>query len=224
MNLESMVVSRDFQEVSVLECILGSLKISVSVEPDTAKAKTRIAKSKLDAVIVDRDLLGSEQIVDSVLTSRNGNAVPLVLLSSSPERHDLPASGATYYFEKPISVEQAVRTLSAARNLILNGRLRYHRHALAIPVELSLARGRTFSAEIMNLSQGGMRIRAPREIAPAGPWKLRFKLPGVRAMIRATGELAWTDANGNAGVRFLNLAAHYQRFLKLWLERQYFAN
>jgi CheY-like chemotaxis protein len=224
MNLESMVVSRDFQEISVLECILGSLKIGVSVEPDTARAKARIAKSKLDAVIVDRDLLGSEQIVESVRSSRNGNCVPLVLLSSAPERHDLPAAGATYYFEKPISVEQAVRTLSAARNMIVNGRLRYHRHALAIPVELSLARERTFSAEIMNLSQGGLRIRAPREIAPSGSLKVRFKLPGVRAVIKATGELAWTDANGNAGIRFLDLPPNLQRGLQLWLERQYFAN
>jgi CheY-like chemotaxis protein len=224
MNLESMVVSRDFQEVSVLECILGSLKIGVSVESDTTRARTRIAKSKLDAVIVDRDLLGSEQIVESVRTSRNGNAVPLVLLSSSPERHDLPASGATYFFEKPISVEQAVRTLSAARNMIVNGRLRYHRQAMAIPVELSLPRKHTFSAEIMNLSQGGLRIRAPREIAPAGPLKLRFKLPGVRATIKAMGELAWTDANGNAGIRFVSLPPDFQRGLQLWLERQYFAN
>jgi len=218
-----MVVSRDWQEVSVLECILGSLKIGVSVEPDATRARTRIAKSKLDAVIVDRDLLGSGQIVESVLSSRNGNCVPLVLLSSSPERHDLPASGATYFFEKPISVEQAVRTLSAARNMIVNGRLRYHRHTVEIPVELSLGKKRTFSAELMNLSQGGMRIRAPREFDGSGPLKLRFSLPGMRAVVRATGELAWTDANGNAGIRFLDLSPARQRGLQLWLEREYFS-
>src|SRR5207244_10811660 len=54
----------------------------------------------------------------------NGNSVPLLLLSGSPGHHDLPATGATFFFEKPISVEQAVRTLSAARNMMLTGRLR----------------------------------------------------------------------------------------------------
>src|SRR5437588_6552334 len=167
MTLESVLVSRDWQEISVLECILGSLHIGVAVESDPERASAKLSKSKVDAVIIDRDLRGTESLAASLCSSQsNGDSVPLLLLSGSPERHDLPASGATYFFEKPISVEQAVRTLSAARNMIVNGRLRYHRQAMAIPVELSLARKHTFSAEIMNLSQGGLRIRAPREIAP----------------------------------------------------------
>src|SRR5258707_13489474 len=38
MTLSSMVVSRDWQEVSVLECILGGLHIDVSVECEPQRA------------------------------------------------------------------------------------------------------------------------------------------------------------------------------------------
>ena len=48
----------------------------------------------------------------------------------------LDATGALFAFEKPISVEQAVRTLTAARSLILDGRLRYHREGLEVPVSV----------------------------------------------------------------------------------------
>ena len=58
MTLSSMVVSRDLQEVSVLECILGSLHMDVEVESEPQQALSRLSKSKIDALIVDCDLNG----------------------------------------------------------------------------------------------------------------------------------------------------------------------
>jgi PilZ domain len=223
MTLESMVVSRDWQEVSVLECILGSLHIGVNVVTDAERALNRIARTKVDAVIVDRDLIGTDHLLESVRSSRcNGESVPVLLLSSCAERHNLPSTGATFFFEKPVSVEQAVRTLSAARNLMLNGRLRYHRQALEMPVSLSLGPRKNLDVQLMNLSRGGLRIRAPRPLDSRGPVKVRFTLPGLRSSVRATGEIAWHDGNGNAGIRFLEVPARLQRDLQLWLEREYF--
>ncbi len=46
MTLSSMVVSRDLQEVSVLECILGGLHIGVDVESEPERARVKLAKSK----------------------------------------------------------------------------------------------------------------------------------------------------------------------------------
>ena len=59
MTLSSMVVSRDFQEVSVLECILGGLHIGVEVESEPERARAKLAKSKIDALIIDCDLCGA---------------------------------------------------------------------------------------------------------------------------------------------------------------------
>ena len=58
-----MVVSRDWQEVSVLECILGGLQMDVAVENEPQRALARLAKSKIDALIVDCDLNGSSQFL-----------------------------------------------------------------------------------------------------------------------------------------------------------------
>jgi len=224
MILESMVVSRDWQEVSVLECILGSLHIGVDVITDAERALNRISRTKVDAVIVDRDLVGTDHFLESVRSSPcNGGSVPVLLLSSCADRDNLPSAGATFFFEKPISVEQAVRTLSAARNIMLTGRLRYHRQAVELPASLNLGRRKNLDVQLMNLSQGGLRIRAPRPIDAQGPIKLRFTLPGLRSSVKATGEIAWRDANGNAGIRFIEVPLRLQRSLQLWLEREYFA-
>src|SRR5215468_8181751 len=81
--------------------------------------------------------------------------VPLVVMSGPRERHEINATGALFSFGKPISVEQAVRTLSAARNLILDGRLRYHRQCLEVPVSLTCGPRKKIQGELLNLSQGG---------------------------------------------------------------------
>src|ERR1700687_3921604 len=157
MTLSSMVVSRDWQEVSVLECILGGLHMDVSVENEPQRAMTRLNKSKIDALIVDCDLNGSSQFLRELQNAENPRTLPLVIMGG-PRFQNLEDSGALFAFEKPISVEQAVRTLSAARSMIFDGRLRYHRAGLDVPVSLSCKGEKSMDAGLINLSQGGMQI------------------------------------------------------------------
>ena len=56
MTRSSMVVSRDWQEISVLECILGGLHIGVDVEAHPDRARAKLSRSKVDAMIVDCDV------------------------------------------------------------------------------------------------------------------------------------------------------------------------
>src|SRR5216684_5426595 len=138
MTLSSMVVSRDWQEISVLECILGGLHMDVSVESEPQRALSRLTKSKVDALIVDCDLNGTGQFFRELQREApRASTVPLVIMGAPKGRRDMEGTGAMFAFDKPISVEQAVHTLSAARNMILDGRLRYHRAGLEVPVALS---------------------------------------------------------------------------------------
>jgi PilZ domain-containing protein len=224
MTLSSMVVSRDFQEVSVLECILGGLQIDVDVETQPERAQSKLAKSKVDALIVDCDLTGSDRFLRNLQHDSHFPVnTPLVVMSGPRERHEIDATGALFSFEKPISVEQAVRTLSAARNLILDGRLRYHRQALGVPVALSCGARKRLQAELVNLSQGGIGIHSEKELEPEKAIQVSFKLPGTRYTVKAQGEIAWTDRDGNAGIRFVDIPTRVQKGLQIWLAQQYFA-
>jgi len=219
MTLSSMVVSRDWAEVSVLECILGGLHIGVDVEPEPARARAKLAKSKIDALIVDCDLEGTTSFLRGLGTGMN--AVPLVIVSGSNGHMNVQDTGATFSFKKPISVEQAVRTLSAARNMILDGRLRYNRHTLDLEVSLAYGSRKKVDAHLMNLSQGGVGIRLPRPLALPGPVRVSFQLPESKVRMKVQGEVAWIDKMGNAGIRFLDVSPEVKRDLKLWLAQQY---
>lgn len=225
MTLSSMVVSRDWQEVSVLECILGALHMDVAVEFDPQQALTRLTKSKIDALIVDCDLNGSASFLNEVKhTERRKPSVPLVIMGRPRSNPNLEQTGALFAFEKPISVEEAVRTLSAARNMILDGRLRYHRAGVEIPVSVNGKGLPQADAQLVNLSQGGMCIYTDDPVEAAELLQVSFALPGTRSALKAQAQIAWRDQNGNVGMRFVKIPARQQRTLQLWLARQYFAD
>jgi CheY-like chemotaxis protein len=225
MTLSSMVVSRDWQEISVLECILGGLHMDVAVESEPQRALSRLTKSKVDALIVDCDLNGSGQLFRELQkeTSR-ANTVPLVIMGNRQGRRGVEESGAMFAFDKPISVEQAVHTLSAARNMILDGRLRYHRAGLDVPVTVRTGAKKITSGKLINLSQGGLQVHVDEGFDPNEASRVCFALPGTKSAINAGIEVAWSDNLGNVGVRFAKMPSQMKQALRLWLAQQYFTN
>jgi CheY-like chemotaxis protein len=225
MTLTSMVVSRDWQEVSVLECILGGLHMDVAVESEPQRALSRLTSSKFDALIVDCDLNGTGQFFRELQREAPlATTVPLVIMGGPQGRPDMQTTGAMFAFDKPISVEQAVRTLSAARNMILDGRLRYHRAGLDVPVTLTGRNQKRVEAELINLSQGGLQVRVDDGFNATDLLRASFALPGTNSGVKADVEVAWSDDRGNLGIRFTKIAAQTQQTLRLWLAQQYFAN
>src|ERR1700721_294322 len=104
MTLSSMVVSRDWQEVSVLECILGGLHMDVAGETEPQRALTRLTPSKIDALIADCDLNGSGQFFRELQREApRVSTVPLVIMGGAKGRPDRQATGAIFAFDKPIS-------------------------------------------------------------------------------------------------------------------------
>lgn len=225
MTLSSMVVSRDWQEISVLECILGGLHMDVAVESEPQKALDRLTKSKVDALIVDCDLNGSGQFFRELhRDAPRASTVPLVIMGASQGKRDMEESGAMFAFDKPISVEQAVHTLSAARNMILDGRLRYHRAGVEVPVTLRGRTQKTAGGRLINLSQGGLQVRLAEALHVKDASRISFALPGTDIGVQAQVEVAWADNQGNVGIRFVKMASEMKHTLRLWLAQQYFAN
>ena len=225
MTLSSMVLSRDWQEVSVLECILGGLHMDVAVEDDPQRALSRLSKSKIDALIVDCDLNGSAQFLAQLQRpERRASTVPLVIMGEPRCHSRLEETGALFAFVKPISVEQAVRTLSAARSMILDGRLRYHRAGLDVPVSLTCKGRKVALGQLVNVSQGGMQMYTDDRLETGAGLRVSFELPGANSAVKAQAEIAWQDQRGNLGIRFVKVTSRQNRALQLWLAKQYFAN
>ena len=180
MTLSSIVLSRDWQEVSVLECILGGLQIDVAIEKEPQKALERLGKSKVDALIVDCDLNGSSQFLRELQNSdKHQSPVPLVIMGGQRRTPSLDATAHSSPL-KPISVEQAVRTFTAARSKTTDGRLRYHRAGLDLPVFVKSKGRKVTKADLVNISQGGMLIHTENPVDTSNSLQISFALPDLR--------------------------------------------
>jgi CheY-like chemotaxis protein len=224
MTLESIVVCQDWQTISVLGGVLGNLRIGVHIDSEPESASDRLTRSKFDAVIVDCELQGAAEFLRNIRSHPScRSSVPLAIATHGMGLPELSQLGARFVFEKPISLEQAVRTLSAARNLMLRGRLRYFRQEVGIPVTLTFANKRRVIANMTNLSQGGIAVGTPEVLDPAEPLRLRFDLPETDSFVEARGEVAWTDGQGHVGIRFTEVSERMQNNLEQWLAGKYFA-
>lgn len=222
-----MVVSRDWPEVSVLECILSSLQVGVTVHSEPQQALTQLQRTKVDAVIVDSDLPGASQFLrDLRRHPRYPQDTPVVMMGRPASNRQMTDTGALFSFDKPISVEQAVKQLSAARNLLMDGRLRYHRAGLDVRVSIRPPAGKNDHVEgdLVNLSQGGLQVHSDSPLDVHRSFKISFALPGMDGEVKSQAEAVWHDSVGNVGVRFVKMPRRTQNELKLWLARQYFAS
>jgi len=215
MMLSSIVLSRDWPEVCVLECILGSLHFDVDVETEPLRVQAKLEKSKIDALIVDSTVDGSAELIRGL--RRDLNTVPLLMFGNL-SHFEARAIDGTFLFPKPISVERAVHALSAARSSILDGRLRYHRHPLDVSVSIGHGHERAM-AELQNLSQGGVAIRTASAMGLPDRVQIDFTLPrGLH--IKVEGELVWRQPEA-AGFRFVQMTPGKRRDLEVWLAQRY---
>ncbi len=77
---------------------------------------------------------------------------------------------------------------------------------------------------IRDLSTSGMAVQAVSPLRPEQPVHIRFELLGPRLRIEIPGRVTWADANGRAGIEFLNLPRRSARLLKDWLFSQLLAS
>ena len=91
----------------------------------------------------------------------------------------------------------------------------YYRHPINSLVYVSLDEGN--GGIIRNLSQGGAAIQAVGPLHLNQNVRMRFELMNPRARIDVRAEVAWANAGGQAGLRFLEVPPQVKSQLNDWI-------
>ena len=91
----------------------------------------------------------------------------------------------------------------------------HYRHPIPSLIYVRLDEGN--GGIIRNISQSGVAIQAVGRLHAGQVVHLRFDLLRPKVRIDATGQVAWANEFGQAGISFLNLPPRPQRALKEWL-------
>jgi CheY-like chemotaxis protein len=219
MTLESLLLSRDIEVVRVLRPTLEKLSIQVEICHEAKQARAILDAGKFDAVIIDCDeVQGGIELLQGVRTTlSNKNSVTFAVLNGKQTTTQQAfGMGVNFVLQKPISNLNASRCFNAALSFMERERRRYQRQ----PVEM-MVRGVTdekeWKATSTNISEGGMAIVSQETLPTNGKSRLQFTLPESTAVLELESEIAWANAKGQAGLRFVNVPQDSQQYLENWL-------
>jgi CheY-like chemotaxis protein len=221
MTLESLLLSSDPEVVRVLGSTLENLAISVEIRQEALSGNGVLTSEKFDAVIVDCEMEGGLEILQSLRTlPSNRNSVAFAILNGKKTTTQQAfGMGANFVMQKPISPLNASRCLNAALNFMVRERRRYFRQSVKMLVRAVLE-DREWKATSTNISEGGIALILRDSIPDDSTPRLQFALPGVELAMEVEAEVAWADGNGSVGFRFRKMPRNSREILEKWLNEQ----
>jgi c-di-GMP-binding flagellar brake protein YcgR len=127
--------------------------------------------------------------------------------------------GANFILYRPLSSERTRISLRAARNLMRRERRRTPRAAVGSTANVAYPGAPELNAVLTDLSDGGTLIHTANRLPPACKVYFEFALPGQQQLVRLSGEVAWQDASGRTGIRFLDVPQSSRRLMQTWLQQ-----
>jgi CheY-like chemotaxis protein len=219
MNLDSLLISQDADLLDVLRPALEKISVNLQVCSESQSGNDLLTKRKFDAVIIDCDDLQSGfDILRSLRqTQSNAKSVAFAVVNGKTTTQQAFHSGANFVLQKPLTPLHASRCFNAALNFMVRERRRYFRHPVDMPLRITLPHGQEVTATASNLSEGGMALRILGKLPKDTQAQFRFTLPGANISLELTGQVAWSDGSGHAGIRFVEVPQSSQYLLEEWL-------
>jgi CheY-like chemotaxis protein len=213
-----LVVSKDDATVHPLKQVLSGFGLSVQCCSHSG-AMGRLKGQKFDAVVVDFDDPAAATLIlqQAYKASSGASAITAALLSDKTKVRIAFRAGANFVLYKPITAEQAEVSLRAAVAIMKRERRRSLRVPVQAPVWLRSDAGEEIEGIMLMLSENGMEVMASQPQAAFAQFTFRFSLPGGGSEISGRCELAWSNPNGQAGARFLDLAEEFRSGVKKWI-------
>ena len=221
-ELEAVILSTDSQLIQTLSTSLQRSDIEATTFTESSAAAEYISNRKVDALIVDSEVTGATELLETVKGTRSNAQIPVFVTIHKPELYAKVAAAAHFIIEKPVSPEAFERALRAARNRMLRERRRYYRQPVQVPITVARARGQMLvKGTSLNISENGMALRCELPFLRGELVDLLFNLPGIPNSFSCSGEVVWADTQGLGGVHFLPFNREAQKMLSIWIQKQF---
>ena len=220
MILQALLVSKDDEASETLIQALAQVGVAVDRSSVAEVAQARLVEARFDQVLVDFD---DPETASALLQGcrqpgpdRN-SPVTVALIRDASQIRSILGSGAHFILTKPISPEQAETTLRAATALLKRERRQSFRVALQAAISIRTEEGNTLEGILLDLSSGGMDVLAAKPLSTAALVQFSFELPESGTILEGDAEVAWGNANGQTGLRFLDMDPKVREQLGEWL-------
>jgi CheY-like chemotaxis protein len=219
MALKSLVVCADDATNRTLREILEAIGLSVEICTSAGEVPARLAAQRYDSILLDCDHEAEafEVLRQARASDRNATSLAIAIASPRSNVRQMFSLGINFVLYKPLSEERAWSSLRAARSLMQREKRRSRRVAVHAGITLDYANVENVPATLLDLSEEGSAVQSEKKLPPDCRVYFQFALPGHTSVIRLSAEVAWQDATGRVGVRFVNVPTSSRRVLRNWL-------
>lgn len=193
--------------------------IEVRVRDDGISALDLIGRSHFDGFVIDCD--GIERGTEIISAARNSRSNRKSVIFTIADRKTSIAQamelGSNFVLEKPVDVGRFSTYFQSSIRQMEAEHRRYFRFELAIDAEVIRRDGTTISAQILNVSDGGLALRLLDRAHLHGSVTVRFSLPDVRrTFITAVALICWSRGPV-FGIRFFGMHEDSGKAYSEWL-------
>lgn len=217
MRLNSLLVTRDPDvEQAVADVFDG---IELRVRDDSISALDLIGKSHFDGFIIDCDGIerGTEIIAAARNSRSNRKSVIFTVADGKTPVARAMELGSNFVLQKPLDVGRLSTYFQSSVRQMEAEHRRYFRFELTLDAEVVRRDGTIISAQILNVSDGGLALRLLDRAHLHGSVTLRFAIPDARrTFITAIALICWSRGPV-FGVRFFGMHEDSGKAYAEWL-------
>jgi CheY-like chemotaxis protein len=221
MDLRALVVCPDQDSASLLTLILSEMGMVAEQTPSISRGLELLDSQHFDAIILDyRADQSSEEFLSRLRQSAKNRASMLIaIVDSEFNARPVFGLGANFVLYRPLSSERTRISLRAARGLMRRERRRAPRTPINSTANVAYPGAPELNAVLADLSDGGTLIKTDNHLPHACKVYFEIALPGQSQLVRLSGEVAWQDASGRTGIRFLDVPQSSRRLMQAWLQQ-----
>jgi len=221
MDLRALVVCSDQDSASLLTLVLSELGMAAEHTPSISRGLELLEGQHFDVIVLDyrADQSSEEFLARLRQSSKNRASMLIVIVDSEFNARPVFGLGANFVLYRPLSSERTRISLRAARGLMRRERRRAPRLPVSSTANVACPGSPELNAIMTDLSDGGTLLQTANRIPPACKVYFEFALPGQQQLVRLSGEVAWQDASGRTGIRFLDVPQSSRRLIQTWLQQ-----
>jgi CheY-like chemotaxis protein len=215
-ELEFLLVSNDYATLTAVSGGVKKYGAKLGLVPTAEAARDYLERKRTDGVFVDMQVSGTLGLIEAVRKgTSNGKAAIFAVVQNTGETTAALNAGANFVLRTPLSVEGVALHITIAKDIMLRERRRFFRHMVNLPVMLKDGEGEQ-RGRIINLSEGGMAVRAVRGLKQWTVIEFALEL-ALGVDLSGKGQVAWTSSEGMAGILFQALHGMGRGYLGSWL-------
>jgi c-di-GMP-binding flagellar brake protein YcgR len=220
MDLHALVVCPDQDSASLLALMQSELGMAAEHTPSMSCGVELLDSRHFDAIVLDyrADRSSEEFLARLRQSAKNRSSMLIAIVDGTFNARPVFGLGANFVLYRPLSSERTRMSLRAARGLMRRERRRSPRKPVSSTANVAYPGAPELSAALTDLSDGGTSLVTASRIPPACKVYFEFALPGQKQLVRLSGEVAWQDASGRTGIRFLDVPQSSRRLIQAWLQ------